>query len=85
MIYPMYAYRDSKVGFLVPPMCDQSDQSAIRNFSYAINGNEGIMNYSPADFDLFKIGEFNTETGELKVIMPENICSGISVFGDKKK
>lgn len=84
MIYPIYAYRDQKVGFMVPPIVEQSDQAAVRNFSYAINGNEGLMNYSPADFDLFKIGEFNTETGELKAIMPENICSGISVYGEKK-
>lgn len=83
MKYPMYAIRDQKVGFMVPPMCDQSDQSAVRNFSYSINGNDGVMNYSPADFDLFKIGEFDTEKGEIIPCMPENICSGISVYNEK--
>lgn len=83
MKYPMYAIRDQKVGFMAPTV-DQSDQSAIRNFSYAINGNDGIMNYSPKDFDLFKVGEFDTEKGEIIPCMPENICSGVSVIGDKK-
>ena len=82
MIYPMYSIRDQKVGFMMPT-CDQSDQSAIRNFSFAINGNNGLMNYSPKDFDLYKIAEFDDEKGEIKPLMPENICSGISVYSEK--
>lgn len=83
MKYPMFAIRDSKVGFM-PPTCDQSEQSAIRNFAYAING-EGVMNYSPKDFDLFKVGEFDVEKGEIIPCMPKNICDGISVYGVKDK
>ena len=82
MKYPMYSIRDCKVGFM-PPTCDQSDQSAIRNFAYAING-EGIMNYSPKDFDLFKVGEFDAEKGTIKSCIPESICDGISVYGVKE-
>lgn len=82
MIYPMYSIRDNKVGFM-PPTCDQSDQSAIRNFAFAING-DGLMNYSPKDFDLFKVGEFDSEKGEIKSCMPKNICDGISVYGAKE-
>lgn len=83
MKYPMYSIRDVKVGFM-PPTCDQSDQSAIRNFAYAING-DGIMNYSPKDFDLFKVGEFDAEKGTITACLPENICDGISVYGAKEK
>lgn len=84
MKYPVYSIRDQKVGFQPQLIVEQSDQSAIRGFSYAINGNEGLMNYSPSDFDLFRIGEFDTETGEFKSVNPVNICSGISVYGEKK-
>lgn len=83
MKYPIYSIRDNKVGFMMPT-CDQSDSSAIRNFSFAINGKEGIMNYSPADFDLYRIGEFDDEKGTIIPCVPENIVSGVSVFGDKK-
>lgn len=84
MKYPVYSIRDQKVGFQPQLIVEQSDQSAIRGFSYAINGNEGLMNYSPSDFDLFRVGEFDTETGEFVAVTPVNVCSGISVYGEKK-
>lgn len=84
MIFPIYSIKDSKVGF-TPPTVDQNDGSAIRNFAYAIN-NGGIMNYSPNDFDLYKIGEFNDESGIVNSFKPpEFIVAGISVFGEKDK
>lgn len=83
MIYPVYSYRDSKVGFM-PPQCDQTEQAAVRGFAYAINGNDGIMNFSPKDFDLYKVGEFNTETGVLSgLAVPVLVTSGDSVIGVK--
>lgn len=83
MIYPVYCIRDSKVDFMAPTV-DHSDSSAVRNFAYAINS-DGIMNYSPNDFDLYRIGSFDSEKGLLESCIPELIVSGISVFGDKDK
>lgn len=81
MKYPMYSVRDVKAGFM-PPTCDQSDQSAIRGFSYSINGNTGLMNFAPKDFDLYKVGEFDTDKGCIIPISPVVlVCSGGSVFG----
>ena len=80
MKYPLYSYRDIKIGFM-PPQADTSDQTAIRGFSYAVNTKEGLMNFSPKDFDLYKVGEFDTETGQITGMMPELIVSGTSVFG----
>ena len=81
MNYPMYSIRDIKTCFLAPN-CDQSDQSAIRNFAYAIN-DKGVMNYSPKDFDLYKVGEYDSETGVITGCLPELICQGINVIGEK--
>lgn len=82
MKYPIYSYRDTKVGFM-PPQCDQTEQAAVRGFGFAVNGNNGIMNYSPADFDLYKLGEFDTETGNIEAIMPQFIVNGASVFNEE--
>lgn len=82
MKYPIYCYRDVKVGFL-PPQCDQNDATAIRGFSFAINGNDGIMNYSPKDFDLYRIGEFDSDTGMIVSENPVVVATGINVLGDK--
>lgn len=82
MKYPIYSYRDTKAGF-GNPVCDMSDQTAIRGFSFAINNRDGLMNYAPKDFDLYKIGTFDTEKG---VITPEQIpilvVSGSSVYNE---
>lgn len=79
MKYPMYCYRDLKVGFMMP-QCDQSDQSAIRGFSFAINSHDNMMNFAPQDFDLYKIGEFDTDSGTVVACTPVLIVSGINVL-----
>lgn len=83
MKYIVYSIRDSKVGF-TPPVTDQSDQSAIRGFAFAINNPENIMNFAPKDFDLYKVGEFDSEKGVLIPLkLPELIYSGTSAVAEK--
>lgn len=82
MKYPVYSYRDIKTGFM-PPQCDQSDQTAIRGFSYAINSKDGLMNYAPSDFELYRIGSFDTETGKITEEIPTLIVTGVNVYGEK--
>lgn len=82
MKYPIYAVRDIHVGFN-QPMTDLNDNCAIRNFTYAINNPQnGVMNFSPKDYDLYKIGEFDTDTGLIDhEPVPVLIVTGQSVFG----
>lgn len=85
MIYGVYVVRDNKTEFLTPT-CDVNDESAIRNFSYAINNADGIMGFAPTDFDLFKIATFDASKGVLDKSdypVPEFIISGGSVFNVK--
>lgn len=80
MKYAIYSYRDVKAGF-GSPMCDISDETAIRGFSYAVNNRDGIMNFSPKDFDLYKIGTFDTVKGVITPLeIPELIVSATSVM-----
>ena len=83
MIYPVYSYRDNKYTFAAP-MIDQNDETAIRGFAYAINNREGIMNFAPSDFDLYKIALFDSEKGTMEPIVPiQLVVSGGSVVGVK--
>ena len=82
MKYPLFSIRDNKVGFQLP-FCDQNEQAAIRGFAFAINGNDGMMNFSPADYDLYNIGVFDTEKGTIETDIPVLVVSGTSVFGAK--
>ncbi len=83
MKYPVFSIRDNKVGFQPQLLVEQNDASAVRGFSYAVN-NEGLMNYSPSDFELFKLGFIDTESGIFDPINPP-VCvvTGSSVFGEK--
>lgn len=85
MKYGVYVVKDHKTEFLTPTF-DINDESAIRNFSYAINNTNGIMGFSPNDFDLFKIADYDASKGFLdksNYPVPEFIISGSSVFGMK--
>lgn len=82
MKFYIYAIQDKKVGFM-QPITDVSDQSAMRNFSYGVNSG-GIMNYSPKDFDLYRIGSFDSDKGTIEPCpIPELIVTGVNVFNDK--
>lgn len=85
MILGCYVVRDHKVEFLTPTF-DVNDESAIRNFAYAINNGNGLMGFAAADFDLFKIGTFDSKKGFLdksEFPVPLLICSGSSILGAK--
>lgn len=82
MKFGIYSIKDEKVGKFGSFFADQSDVSAQRGFAMAVNSGDGVMNYAPADFTLFIIGEFDNEKG---VIVPEPfprmLVSGSDVFG----
>lgn len=82
MKYPIYSIKDNKVGFMMP-QADQNDASAIRGFSFAINNSDSIMGFSPNDYDLYKIGEFDSDKGKLITQVPDLIVSGSSLVGAK--
>lgn len=82
MKYPVYSYRDQLVGFGAP-ILEISDQTAMRGFSMQMNNPNDLKNFSPKDFDLYKIGIFDSETGYVEAEkIPVLICSGTSVLGD---
>ena len=84
MKYPMFSIKDDKTGFSCPT-CDQSEASAVRNFSFAVNNSDTVMGFAPKDYDLYKVGEFDTDSGKIRTFVPEFVVSGSSVFGVNDK
>lgn len=64
MILGVYCIRDIKVGWLTPTV-DQNDASACRNFVHAMKNQNSILYTHSKDFDLYKIGEFDSDSGRL--------------------
>lgn len=78
MIFPIYAIRDELTTWLTP-MVDTNDQSAIRNFRLALSSPRSIMEKNPTDFCLYRIGEYDNETGKIKSLeVPEFVIRGES-------
>lgn len=62
MKYGLYSMRDDLTGFLVPT-ADSNDSTAMRNFMFAIQKPDSVMNAKPQDFSLYKVGVFDSEIG----------------------
>lgn len=81
MKYPVYAIKDLKADFL-SPMIDVNDDTAKRNFAQTVNSNTGIIGFAPADFALYRLGEFDSRLGKivpLEVI--DLVCFGSDLVG----
>lgn len=64
MKYNVYCLKDEKVQFFANLVCDVDDENAIRNFSLSI-AKFPITFGRPADYSLYRIGFFDTDTGKL--------------------
>lgn len=80
----IYSMRDQLSGFLTPTF-ELNDQIAIRNFSFAIKKPDTLLFASAKDFDLMKIGEFDSETGELIPLSPTVVCQGLALVKGKNE
>lgn len=61
----IYSIKDVKVGYGIP-FHSLSDATAVRELKVAVNAPKGttIIADCPEDFQLYRIGSFDTDTGE---------------------
>lgn len=76
----VYAYRDSKnKGQFSMPVCDFSDELAVRHFAMVCSNTQSEMGFAPMDFDLYYLGDYDFTTGQFDNKTPEFITNGASV------
>lgn len=79
MIYGVYAIKDAKTSFM-PCNVDYNDASAIRNFEHAVMAPDSLMRSHSADYTLYRLGSYNTETGIIvSKADPQQIADAASV------
>lgn len=82
MKYPLFTIFDHKAGRYSAPNPDLNEQVAVRGFAQAVNNNESFR-FAPGDYDLFKVGEFDQDSGRIDVSDPiEFIVNGSSLVGE---
>ena len=69
MITGLYAIKDAKSTFM-PCTVDVNDATAIRNFENAVRQVNSILSSHPNDFALFKVGEYDNESGVISPVFP---------------
>lgn len=85
MKFELYSYRDQLNGF-GPLVLESNERTAIRGFSMAINNGNGMMGFSPKDYDLCYVGKFDIEKGIIEPeAVPKIIVNGFSVFNEGEK
>lgn len=76
--FGVYSIRDAYTGFLNPTF-EISDVVAKRNFTFAMAKKDTLLYSNAQDYDLCRIGEFDSDTGELIPTLPDIVCTGLSV------
>lgn len=61
-----YAVLDIKLGAYNNPFFMENDSMAIRSFGDITNDERSVIYKHPEDYTLNKIGEYDTDSGELK-------------------
>ena len=83
MTINLYSVKDVKVGFM-NTWGEINDTAAKRDFGDAINNSQSVLNKHPLDMQLFKVGTWNDQTGELTSKV-EYLASGADFYKEENK
>lgn len=77
MKYLIMTIKDRAVEAYQPIACTRAEGEAIRGFQDAINNPQnGILYNHPDDYDLYLLGTFDDETGEITAHAPQKLADG---------
>lgn len=65
MIYDVFSIHDEKAAAFLPPFILPNEQMAKRVFADCINSDDHQFGKNPADYTLFRLGQFDDASGQL--------------------
>lgn len=75
----LYAVRDSAADSFANPFTFATNALAIRAFSTEVNNAQSMMNQHRNDYELWVIGEFESDTGIVQPIVPRSLIRAADV------
>lgn len=84
MIFGVYSIRDALTGFMTPVL-EHNDAAAMRNFRMAtdqMSRTQTVMTFRPTDYSLYRIAQFDSETGALVPVSPPDLVCHGEVIGN---
>ena len=82
MNMPLYTIKDDLTGYGVPFATD-NDGTAMRYFNQAFNADNSIYSQNPEHFNLYFVGNFDNQSGEIDCDKPRYVCSALDFRKDK--
>lgn len=82
MMMKIYSVFDAKLATFGRPWFQMRDAAALREFSDAVNDTSNPNNQwhsHPEDFSLFRIGEYDDQSGEIIPCTPESLVTASSL------
>lgn len=77
----VFCVHDSCADSYLPPFCLPSTKEAVRAFRVCVNEKGHNFSGSPGDYSLFHLGDFDTDSGELRCLpAPKYVVNGLSVL-----
>lgn len=73
----LFTVHDVKAETFMPPFCVPSKGLAIRAFEDCVNSDEHHFGRHPADYTLFSLGHFDTDSGEIVLADRQSVGNGI--------
>jgi hypothetical protein len=81
MYMKVFAVRDSAVGGFMNPFVAPAVGLAARSFADEVNRPDTPLNAHPEDYELFELGEFDSDSGRINAHpSPVSISRGKEVF-----
>lgn len=71
--------KDTAVEAFGPTFEVRATGEAMRMFKDEVNNEQSRINKHPQDFELYKVGMFDDQTGELTGMTPERIARAIDI------
>lgn len=64
----LYAIKDLKADYFLPPFVDRADSVVVRNLTAAVNSSQQPSDLTtyPEDFHLYRLAVFNDSTGYIE-------------------
>jgi len=75
----LFSVHDKAVDSFAGVICLASDRDATEQFRVVCNQPDTAFYKHPADFTLFQIGTYNTDTGEITPMTPKLITNATSL------
>lgn len=84
MIMRMFSIRDAKAEVYNMPFFKGTHGEAERDFRSVVNDEKSTVNKYPDDFDLYYLGEYDTDKGTITALdTPQHVLKAISCIQPK--